>query len=58
MAAVGALDVVDDVGPARWLTERVGSFAENVGSLVQASFAAYARVLHPAFDHHGAEHAG
>ncbi|OBJ58191.1 hypothetical protein [Mycobacterium sp. 1423905.2] len=55
MAAVGALDVVNDVGPARWLTESAGSFAENVGSLVPASFAAYARVLHPAFDHQGGE---
>lgn len=55
VAAVGALDVVDDMGPARWLTESVASFAENVGSLVPASFAAYARVFHPAVDHHGAE---
>lgn len=55
VAAVGALEVVDDVGPARWLTESMGGFAENVGSLVPASFAAYARVFHPAFDHHGAE---
>lgn len=55
MAAVGVLDIIDDVGPARWLTESAGSFADNVGSLVRASFAAYARVFHPAFDHQGGE---
>lgn len=52
VVAVGGLEVVDDLGPARWLTESVRSFAENVGSVVPDTFAAYARVFHPA-DNHG-----
>ena len=47
MVAVGALEVVDDFRPARWLTESVRSFAQNVGSLVPDTFAAYARIFHP-----------
>lgn len=53
MVAVGGLDVVDDLGPARWLTESLCGFTKNVGSLVPATFAAYARVLHPAYNHDG-----
>ena len=52
---VGALVVVDDVRPARWLTDSLGSFAENVGSLVPATFGACARVFHPAYRHDGAK---
>jgi len=48
MAAVGAFVVVDDLSPARWLTESISSFAESVGSLIPATFGAYARVFHPA----------
>jgi hypothetical protein len=48
VALPGALNVVDDFRPARWLTESVRSFADNVGSLVPDTFAAYARVFHPA----------
>lgn len=55
VVAVGALEVVDDLSPARWPTEGVRGFAENVGSLVPTTFAAYARVFHPAYDHDGAE---
>lgn len=50
VVAVGVLDVVDDLHPARWLTESVCSFADNVGSLVPDTFAAYARVFHPAYN--------
>ncbi|MEE6140595.1 hypothetical protein SKC41_30325 [Mycobacterium sp. 050128] len=53
MVAVGALDVVDDLRSAGWLTESVRSFAVNVGSLLPDTFAAYARVFHPA--HNGGE---
>jgi hypothetical protein len=48
VAAVGALLVVDDLRPAQWLTENIRRFAVDVGSLVPATFRAYARVLHPA----------
>ncbi|WP_231608505.1 hypothetical protein [Mycobacterium shottsii] len=44
---MGGLEVVDDLGSARWLTESMRSFAENVGSVVPDTFAAYARVFHP-----------
>jgi hypothetical protein len=50
VVTVGALVVVDDLGPARWLTESIRSFAVDVGSLVPATFRAYARVLHPAYN--------
>jgi hypothetical protein len=50
MAAVGAFVVGDDLRPARWLTESISSFAESVGSLVPATFGAYARVFHPAYN--------
>lgn len=53
MVWVGALDIVDDIRPARWLTERLRGFADDVGSLVPDTFAAYARVFHPA--HNGGE---
>jgi hypothetical protein len=45
---LGTFNVVDDLRPARWLTETMHSFAHNVGSLVPDTFAAYARVFHPA----------
>jgi hypothetical protein len=48
VASPAALNVVDDFRPARWLTESVRSFADNVASLVPDTFAAYARVFHPA----------
>lgn len=48
MVSPGALTFVNDFRPARWLTENVHTFAENVRSLVPDTFAAYARVLHPA----------
>jgi hypothetical protein len=50
VASVGALEVVDDLRAARWLSENIRSFAVDVGSLVPGTFAAYARVLHPAYD--------
>jgi hypothetical protein len=50
MVAVGTWVVVDDLRPARWLTESIDSFAVDVGSLVPATFGAYARVLHPAYN--------
>jgi hypothetical protein len=50
VTSVGALEVVDDLRPARWLTENIRTFAADVGSLVPAVFPAYARVLHPAHD--------
>jgi hypothetical protein len=50
MASVGALVVVDDLRPARWLTESINTFWESVGSLIPATFGAYARVFHPADD--------
>lgn len=53
VVSAGALVVVDDLGPARWLAESLRSFAVDVGSLVPAGFGAYARVFHPAYD--GAE---
>jgi hypothetical protein len=50
MVAIGAFVVVDDLRPARWLTESINSFAESVGSLMPATFGAYARVFHPAYE--------
>jgi hypothetical protein len=50
MVAIGAFVVVDDLRPARWLTESINSFAESVGSLMPATFSAYARVFHPAYE--------
>lgn len=40
---------VDDLAPAAWVIERIKGFAVNVGSVVPTGFAAYARVLHPAY---------
>ncbi|MGH8919035.1 MAG: hypothetical protein ACRD0H_12055, partial [Actinomycetes bacterium] len=45
----GELALVDDLAPASWVIEGTKGFAHNVGSLVPTDFAAYARVLHPAF---------
>ena len=50
MVAIGALVVVDDLRSAQWLTESIRDFAVDVGSLVPATFGAYARVLHPAYN--------
>jgi hypothetical protein len=36
-----------DVSPAAWIAPRLHGWAEDVGSVVPAGFAAYARVLHP-----------
>lgn len=49
VVALGAMEIVDDLRPAQWLTERVRSFGDNVGSLVPATYQAYARLFHPAF---------
>jgi hypothetical protein len=46
---VGDLDLVEDLGSARWVINQVKGFAENVGSLVPSGFASYGRVLHPAY---------
>lgn len=45
----GGLSLAADVGPARWVTDQVHGFAENVGSLIPSGFASYARLLHPPF---------
>jgi hypothetical protein len=44
----GDLELVDDVSPADWIVASVRNFEYDVGSLVPVTFAAYARVLHPA----------
>jgi hypothetical protein len=36
------------IDQARWIAERLGSFADDVTSVVPAGFDAYARILHPA----------
>ncbi len=38
----------DDVEAADWIRERLHPFAQDVGSVVPAGFAAYARIFHPA----------
>jgi hypothetical protein len=50
MVSVGALVLDDDLRPVGWLTESITSFAKNIGSILPATFAAYARVFHPAYD--------
>lgn len=50
---IGDLTLVDDLTPADWLVEGLRTFAVNVNSLVPAGFAAYARVLHPAYKRDG-----
>lgn len=46
---LGAFEVVDDLRPSRWLTDRLDPFAIDVGSVVPRGFAAYARLFHPAY---------
>lgn len=41
------MEPVMDIQPARWVEERISSFAVSVASLVPEGFAAYARILHP-----------
>jgi len=48
VVTVGALNIVDDLRPAQWITQGVHGFAEDVGSLLPATFEAYARLFHPA----------
>ena len=48
VAAFGDLHLVDDVSSADWIVASVRTFEYDVGSLLPATFAAYARVLHPA----------
>ena len=38
----------EDVEAAGWIGERLHPFAQDVGSVIPAGFAAYARILHPA----------
>ena len=42
------LPVSDEVHTADWIRERLHPFAQDVGSVVPAGFAAYARIFHPA----------
>ena len=42
------LPVSDEVHTADWIRERLHPFALDVGSIVPAGFAAYARIFHPA----------
>jgi len=44
---IGVLALQDDVSPARWVTDRIHTFGENVASLVPEGFEAHARVFHP-----------
>ncbi len=44
----GDLELVDNVSPANWIVASVRNFQYDVGSLLPVTFAAYARVLHPA----------
>jgi hypothetical protein len=46
--AFGDLELVDDVSSADWIVASVRNFEYDVGSLLPVTFAAYARVLHPA----------
>jgi hypothetical protein len=48
LAAFGDLYLVDDVSRADWIVASVRNFQYDVGSLLPVTFAAYARVLHPA----------
>lgn len=40
--------LADDVAAARWVSDWVHPFAQDVGSLVPPIFESYARILHPA----------
>jgi hypothetical protein len=42
------LPLSDEVQAADWIRERLHPFAQDVGSVVPAGFAAYARIFHPA----------
>ncbi len=44
---MGELSLVSDVSAADWLVAGVRNFEHDVGSLVPAGFASYARVFHP-----------
>lgn len=44
----GLLTAAADASPAEWVIAGVRDFAYDVGSIVPATFAAYARVFHPA----------
>jgi hypothetical protein len=48
-SAIGQLRLEVDVSPAEWAVAGVRDFEYDVGSLVPTSFAAYARVFHPAY---------
>jgi hypothetical protein len=43
-----SLPLSDQVQAADWIRERLHPFAQDVGSVVPAGFAAYARIFHPA----------
>ena len=45
---------VADVGVGGWIAPRLCGFGGKVCAIVPTGFAAYARVLHPAVDEHGA----
>jgi hypothetical protein len=47
-SAFGDLHLVDDVSSADWIVASVRNFQYDVGSLLPVTFAAYARVFHPA----------
>ncbi|MGW4113880.1 hypothetical protein ACWEFJ_23670 [Actinosynnema sp. NPDC004786] len=47
---VGELEVVNDLSPARWLVEHIHERPLDVGAIVPTGFAAYARLLHPAYE--------
>jgi hypothetical protein len=49
----GRLSFVKDPSVAGWIAPRLGPFGGQVGSVVPRGFPAYARVLHPAYDHDG-----
>ena len=42
-----ALEWTTEVAIAGWLVDRIGDFAQGVGSVVPTGFDAYARVFHP-----------
>ncbi len=50
---IGSLQLQDDLSPARWISDRIHPFAQDVGSLIPEGFDAYVRVLHPAYRHEG-----
>ena len=47
-SAFGDLQLADDVSSADWIVASVRNFMYDVGSLLPVTFAAYARVFHPA----------